>query len=176
MTSHPLFCVQGDDVASQDVQKVRDIATFLLLSWDVTVGLEVAKSAPRPSAAAKRPGNYVYLSVSPESENYVFYYMISHHFSCMHEYDLVSREVQKVQDITSFLFLCVHGDDVAPRKYRRFEISHPFYFFACMKLTWHPRDHAMSPKLPSPHRGQGCSPAFGRREAAGDLFIFLSVS
>jgi hypothetical protein len=29
-TSHHFFCVQEDDVASQEVQKVRDITSFLL--------------------------------------------------------------------------------------------------------------------------------------------------
>jgi hypothetical protein len=35
----------------------------------------------------------------------------------------------------------------------------------------------MSPKLQSPHLGQdqGCSPAFGRREAVWDLCIFINV-
>jgi hypothetical protein len=33
-----------------------------------------AKGAPRPSAATKRPGTCETLSVSPESEDHVFYF------------------------------------------------------------------------------------------------------
>jgi hypothetical protein len=86
--------------------------------------------------------------------------MISHHFFCMHEIDMTSNEVQKVRDITSFLlhaerwpvllrttkgsryhilsFACMKLT-WHPRKYRRFQISHPF--IACGKMTRPPRKY-----------------------------------
>jgi hypothetical protein len=32
MISHPFYCLREDDVASQELQKVHDIITFLLLA------------------------------------------------------------------------------------------------------------------------------------------------
>jgi hypothetical protein len=75
-------------------------------------------------------------------------FQISHPFYCVRKDDVTFQEVQKVHDVTSFLLLAGrwHGlpgstEDAIyhilsfacekmtwyPRKYRRFEISHPFW-------------------------------------------------
>jgi hypothetical protein len=49
---------------------------------------------------------------------------ISQPFFCVHGVDVASSEVQKVQDITSFLLR--HRVDVASMRVQNVEISHPF--------------------------------------------------
>jgi hypothetical protein len=129
ISSH-FFCVQKDDMASQEVQKVRDITSFLSHArrWHGLLG----------------------------GTECAWYHIIF----CVHENDAASQEVQKVPDITSFLLLAerwcgllgstegsrYHILFIAcgkmtwpPMNCRRCMISHPF--FACMKLTWPPRKY-----------------------------------
>jgi hypothetical protein len=46
MISHPFFCVREDDVASQEVRKVQDITSFLLLARRCR-GLPVSRAGAR---------------------------------------------------------------------------------------------------------------------------------
>jgi hypothetical protein len=64
--------VLEDDAASQEVQKVRDITSFLLLSRDVTPSCLVRTQAFGRREAAM---DFCILSVSPETETYMFYYI-----------------------------------------------------------------------------------------------------
>jgi hypothetical protein len=64
ITSFLFFRVHGVDVASQEVQKVHDITSFLLSTQSAP--RPSAKGAPRPSAAAKR-SVIIYISQSQET-------------------------------------------------------------------------------------------------------------
>jgi hypothetical protein len=78
--SHPFFCVLEDNVASQEVQKVQDITSFLLLSRDVTPSCLVRTQAfgqgCSPAFGRREAArDFCILSVSPETETYMFYYI-----------------------------------------------------------------------------------------------------
>jgi hypothetical protein len=92
----------------------------------------------------------------------------SHPFYCLWEVDVASHEVDKVRDITSFP--CVPGYDVASLEIRRVQgffcvLEDAVDYMKCM--TYHP--FTMSCHVRTQAFGQGCSPAFGRREAVWDL-------
>jgi hypothetical protein len=108
-------------VASQEVEKVRDTTTFLLLSCDVTVGLEVAKSAPWPRVL---PG------LRPPRSGLGLLYIYQCHLRLR---------------LTCFIICRMPGSTLGrrpgcglrkPRNYRR--SRHHILSFACTELTWPP--------------------------------------
>jgi hypothetical protein len=157
MISRPFFCVHGYDVASRELQKV-----------DMTL----------PPRKYRRCN-------------------ISHHFFCVREDDVASQEVRKVQDITSIRLRArilrgipgiaeYHNHSFAcekmpwhPMNHRRCVTSH---HFTCVQYGSYESQKgcdissfhmcAMSCHVRTQAFGQGCSPAFCRREAAW-VFVCL---
>jgi hypothetical protein len=55
---------------------------------------------------------------------------IAHSFFCVTGYDVASMELQKVQDITSFIFFCVREDDVASNEVQEVCVISSFHMRA----------------------------------------------
>jgi hypothetical protein len=93
--SLPFFCVQEDDVASQEVQKCQISHHFFCVTGD-----DVASRKYRRC-------RYLILSFACEKMPWppmkFRRFEISHPFFCLREDAVASQEVQKVHDITSFL-------------------------------------------------------------------------
>jgi hypothetical protein len=94
--SHPFFCVLEDDTASQGVQKVRDITSFLLHARRSSRGLLGSTEGSRYLILYS-----VHKKVTLPPRKYRRFEM-SHRFCCEQEDDVAYQEVQNLRDITSF--------------------------------------------------------------------------
>jgi hypothetical protein len=93
--SHPFYCKPEDDVASQEVQKVQYITSFLLQ----------ARRLHGIIGTTEGSGYHILFIASQKMTWHPWNYRrfeISHPFDCKPEGDVASMELQKVQDITSF--------------------------------------------------------------------------
>jgi hypothetical protein len=94
--SQPFYCLRQDYADSTELQNVQEITSLLLLAGRLR-GLHGTTEGSRHHILSFACGKMTW-----HPWKYPFY--------CVLEDDVASQELQKVQDITSFL--CLRGDDV----------------------------------------------------------------